>query len=69
MASSSGGGSFVCDPFGHVLGESSRGQEELLIVECDLGLIEETRRNWPFLRDRRVDAYQEIGNRFLDERG
>ena len=62
------GRSFVCDPSGHVVGEASRDREELLIVECDLGLIEETRRNWPFLRDRRIDAYQEIGNRFLDER-
>ena len=61
------GGSFVCDPFGHVLAEAPRDREELLIVECDLALIEETRRDWPFLRDRRVDAYQQIGSRFLDE--
>ena len=61
------GGSFVSDPSGQILGQAARDREELLIVECDLGLIEETRRHWPFLRDRRVDAYQGIGQRFLDE--
>ncbi len=61
------GGSFVSDPAGQILGQASPHQEELLIVECDLGLIEETRRHWPFLRDRRVDAYQGISQRFLDE--
>jgi N-carbamoylputrescine amidase len=61
------GGSFVSDPSGQILGEAARNREELLIVECDLGLIEEQRRHWPFLRDRRVDAYEGIGQRFLDE--
>ena len=61
------GGSFVSDPSGRIIGQAARDREELLIVECDLGLIEETRRHWPFLRDRRVDAYQGIGQRFLDE--
>ncbi len=41
-------------------------QEEILIGDIDLGLIEETRRNWPFLRDRRIDAYAPISRRFLD---
>ncbi|MGZ3429257.1 MAG: nitrilase-related carbon-nitrogen hydrolase, partial [Polyangia bacterium] len=44
------GGSFVCDPFGVVLKEASRTDEEILIVECDRARIEEVRRNWPFLR-------------------
>ena len=63
------GGSFVSDPSGQILGEAARDREELLIVECDLGLIEQQRQHWPFLRDRRVDAYQGIGRRFLDEQG
>ena len=63
------GGSFVSDPLGQILGEAARDREELLIVECDLGLIEQQRQHWPFLRDRRVDAYQGIERRFLDEHG
>jgi N-carbamoylputrescine amidase len=58
------GNSFVADPFGEVLARASSSQEETLIVECDLNLIEETRRNWPFLRDRRIDAYQDLTRRF-----
>ena len=61
------GGSFVCDPFGVILKEAGRSDEETLIVECDRGRIEETRRNWPFLRDRRIDAYGQITKRFIDE--
>ncbi len=61
------GGSFVCDPFGVVLKEAGRSDEETLIVDCDRGRVEETRRNWPFLRDRRIDAYGPITKRFLDE--
>ncbi|HEX4457192.1 MAG TPA: carbon-nitrogen hydrolase [Polyangia bacterium] len=61
------GGSFVCDPFGVVLKEAGRSDEEILVVECDRGRVEETRRNWPFLRDRRIDAYGSITKRFLDE--
>ncbi|MDP7571428.1 MAG: acyltransferase, partial [Myxococcota bacterium] len=40
--------------------------EETVLVECDLGLIEKVRRDWPFLRDRRIDAYDELGKRFRD---
>ena len=61
------GGSFVSDPSGQILGQAARDREELLIVECDLGLIEQQRQHWPFLRDRRVDAYEGIGQRLLDE--
>ena len=60
------GGSFVADPFGRVLAEASESGEETLIVECDPRRIEETRRNWPFLRDRRIDAYGGILSRTLD---
>jgi N-carbamoylputrescine amidase len=60
------GTSFLCDPFGVVVAEASTGKEETLIGEVDLGRIEEVRRNWPFLRDRRIDAYQGIDRRFID---
>jgi len=60
------GGSFLVDPFGRVIAQASHDAEEILIGEIDLGLIEETRRNWPFLRDRRIDAYAPIANRFTD---
>ena len=60
------GGSFLADPFGRIIAQASQDAEEILIGEIDLGLIEETRRNWPFLRDRRIDAYAPITKRFLD---
>jgi N-carbamoylputrescine amidase len=60
------GGSFVCDPFGQVLAQASHDTEETLVVECDAGRIEEVRRNWPFLRDRRIDAYGPICRRTAD---
>jgi N-carbamoylputrescine amidase len=60
------GSSFVADPFGRILAQASTDQEELLIADCHLPLIEETRRNWPFLRDRRIDAYGPITRRMLD---
>jgi N-carbamoylputrescine amidase len=58
------GHSFVADPFGRVIAEAGTGPE-VLIATCDPAIIEETRRNWPFLRDRRVDAYAPIANRFI----
>jgi N-carbamoylputrescine amidase len=61
------GGSFVTDPSGQVIAEASGDQEEVLIAECDLSLIEETRRGWPFLRDRRVDAYGGLLERVMDK--
>jgi N-carbamoylputrescine amidase len=60
------GGSFLADPFGRVIAKASHDKEEILIGEVDLGVIEDTRRNWPFLRDRRIDAYAPITRRFLD---
>ncbi len=60
------GGSFVADPFGRVLAEASPAGEDTLVVECDPRQIEEVRRNWPFLRDRRIDAYAAITSRVID---
>ncbi len=61
------GGSFLADPFGRILAQASHDGEEILIGEIDLRQIEDTRRNWPFLRDRRIDAYAPITQRFLDK--
>ena len=58
------GHSFVADPFGRYVAEAGE-REEILIAQCDPALIETVRRNWPFLRDRRVDAYGPILNRYL----
>ena len=55
------GHSFIADPFGRYLAEAGD-DEEILIADCDPALIEDTRRNWPFLRDRRIDAYGPILN-------
>ena len=60
------GGSFIADPFGRVIAQASHDKEEILIAEIDLKLLEDTRRNWPFLRDRRIDAYGNIIRRFID---
>jgi N-carbamoylputrescine amidase len=60
------GKSFVASPFGEILAEASHEGEETLIVECDPKRIEETRRNWPFLRDRRIDAYSGLLSRVTD---
>jgi N-carbamoylputrescine amidase len=59
------GGSFLADPFGRVLARAGRDTEEVLTIACDPRLIEETRRNWPFLRDRRIDAYGPITRRYI----
>ncbi len=61
------GSTFICDPFGVVLAEASTEREEVLLAEIDLARLEDVRRNWPFLRDRRIDAYAGITHRFLDE--
>jgi|SRR5271170_1541790 N-carbamoylputrescine amidase len=60
------GSSFVADPFGQMIAEASTDKEEILVVECDPRRMDETRRNWPFLRDRRIDAYSPILKRWLD---
>jgi N-carbamoylputrescine amidase len=58
------GNSFVVDPFGEVIARAGASAEEILVADCNLALIEETRRNWPFLRDRRIDAYGDLLRRF-----
>lgn len=58
------GSSFVADPFGKLVAEASVDREEILIADCDPARVEEVRQHWPFLRDRRVDAYPPILNRW-----
>jgi len=60
------GGSFIADPFGRVIAQAAHDKEEILVAEVDLHKLEDTRRNWPFLRDRRIDAYAPITNRLID---
>jgi N-carbamoylputrescine amidase len=60
------GASFVCDPNGNVLARASHDAEETLLVECDLDRIDAVRTHWPFLRDRRIDAYGDLVKRYLD---
>lgn len=60
------GASFISDPYGNVLGRGSHTDEETLVFECDLGLLDTVRTHWPFLRDRRIDAYGELTKRYLD---
>ena len=60
------GGSFVADPFGKIIAKASHDHEEIVFADCDLSRIDWTRRHWPFLRDRRVDAYGNLTRRFLD---
>ena len=60
------GGSFIADPFGRVIAQASHEKEEILYAELDPAEVEVTRQHWPFLRDRRIDAYGGITSRFLD---
>lgn len=60
------GGSFVSNPFGETLGRASKQRPQNLIVSCDLSKIETARQEWPFFRDRRIDAYKPMTQRFLD---
>ena len=59
------GSSFVADPSGHLVYRADSKKEETIIADCDLSKVDQTRREWPFLRDRRIDAYQNITTRFL----
>jgi N-carbamoylputrescine amidase len=61
------GNSFLADPFGNVIAEASGTRDEILIGEVDLTRIEEVRRNWPFFRDRRIDAYGDLRQRYLSD--
>ena len=60
------GRSFICDPFGKVLKQSKKSEPEIIIASCSLSEIESTRQSWPFLRDRRVDAYKHLNKILLD---
>ena len=60
------GGSFIADPFGRILAKASHDKEEILYADLDAKEVEITRQHWPFLRDRRIDAYGGITSRFLD---
>jgi N-carbamoylputrescine amidase len=60
------GGSFVADPNGNILARASHDREETIIVECELDRIDVVRTHWPFLRDRRIDAYGDITRRYVD---
>jgi N-carbamoylputrescine amidase len=60
------GQSFVAAPSGQVLARASADQEETLLVPIDLGKVELARTHWPFLRDRRIDAYGDLAKRFID---
>jgi N-carbamoylputrescine amidase len=60
------GSSFIADPFGVEIATGSTEKEEILLASVDLARVEDVRRNWPFLRDRRVDAYAGITHRYLD---
>jgi N-carbamoylputrescine amidase len=61
------GGSFISDPFGSLLYQASHELEDIHVHEINLAKIEKTRIHWPFLRDRRIDSYEPILNRFIDE--
>ncbi|MEM9409735.1 MAG: carbon-nitrogen hydrolase [Planctomycetota bacterium] len=60
------GHSLICDPYGTVIQEAGE-EEGNIIAECDFQLIETARTHWPFLRDRRIDAYQKLNQRFIDD--
>ena len=62
------GSSFVCGPQGELYYEASEDEEESIIVSIDMGRSEQVRRWWPFLRDRRIDCYQDLTKRFIDNR-
>ena len=60
------GASFVSDPFGNLLAKGSHEREEVIIARCEPAKLEDIRRNWPFLRDRRIDAYGDLTKRWGD---
>ena len=60
------GASFAADPNGNVLARAGHETEEILLVECNLDQVDAVRTHWPFLRDRRIDAYEGLLKRYLD---
>jgi len=61
------GQSFVADPRGRVIARASADAEEVMVVDCDMSLVERARQEWPFLRDRRIDAYGDLQRRLRDD--
>lgn len=61
------GGSFIANPLGSILYQASHDKEEVNVLELDLKKTDSVRTHWPFLRDRRIDSYQPITKRFIDE--
>ena len=61
------GGSFIANPFGRILYKASHDQEEVNVLEIDVDKTDSYRTHWPFMRDRRIDSYQPITKRFIDE--
>jgi N-carbamoylputrescine amidase len=61
------GHSFVAGPFGEIVALAGGERDEILLAKCDLGKIEETRQSWPFLRDRRIDAYGSLSSRTVED--
>ncbi len=62
------GASLICDPYGNRLAEASQTEADVVIADCDLAQIETARTHWPFLRDRRIDCYQNLSKRWIDVR-
>ena len=62
------GSSFVADPFGNVIRRADNTKEETVIVDCDLAKVDQTRREWPFLRDRRIDAYGPLTSGLIEKK-
>jgi N-carbamoylputrescine amidase len=60
------GGSFISDPYGNLIVKGQRERDEIVIADCDLDLIDVARTHWPFLRDRRIDAYGDLTRRMID---
>jgi N-carbamoylputrescine amidase len=60
------GGSFIASPRGELVAQAGHGDEEIVIADCDMGLSDEVRTHWPFLRDRRIDAYADLTRRWID---
>ncbi|HEY8398256.1 MAG TPA: nitrilase-related carbon-nitrogen hydrolase, partial [Flavihumibacter sp.] len=61
------GGSFIANPFGTILHQCSHDDEEVTVLGLDLSKTDRYRTHWPFLRDRRIDSYQPITKRYIDE--
>jgi N-carbamoylputrescine amidase len=60
------GQSFFCAPSGQILKKADSSTETVLLCDLDLALMEEQRTHWPFLRDRRIDAYGDLTKRYID---